>query len=465
MRAHDEEPTEPANTPLNAKLIVDAFAARGVVCGVLRPSEDEPDEVRSIAPRAISRSDLVILDWHLHGDDGEATIKLLGDVIREAGEAMRLVAIYTGEPDLARVAKKLADRLGATRIDDVSLEVGPVRIVAIGKADEDASSEAGRASEGELPDILMKLFAGLADGLVRSAAFRRSLLCVAPPTDCLRASEARSTLATSGSVRSCSRARRPRTICSGCCSRSFGRWSRTMRPRGHAPTREAVALWLRRESEQGRAGQIPHEALAAAVEANLFDGETLNTLKQTHTELGPVKPKKGMTEYFASSPEVAKAADELFAMRMTLRLIYDRPDRVLSIGTIVREEATGEYLLCIQPACDSLRIKDEGRFPFVPLAIGGSSFDYVVRDAEETVYLRLSRKPSEIIHHIFEADAEALAVVARGEPPSFTTTSSEQFRWVAQLNEGHAQRAAHEIGVEQSRVGLAESDWLRRMSK
>src|SRR5713226_3592337 len=44
----DSEVGDPANTQLNAKEIVDAFAARGVVCGVLRPSADETDEVRRV---------------------------------------------------------------------------------------------------------------------------------------------------------------------------------------------------------------------------------------------------------------------------------------------------------------------------------------------------------------------------------------------------------------------------------
>jgi hypothetical protein len=94
-----------------------------------------------------------------------------------------------------------------------------------------------------------------------------------------------------------------------------------------------------------------------------------------------------------------------------------------------------------------------------------SRFDYVVDDGDVTTYLRLSRKPADIEHWKFKADSAFRAVVAKGNPPVFVTTGRRTFRWIGQLNEAHAQRAAQEVGAEQSRVGLAESDWLRRMSK
>jgi len=459
----DSEVGDPANTPLNAKEIVDAFAARGVVCGVLRPSADDTDEVRRVAPRAIRRSDLVIVDWHLHGDDGEATIELLQDVVREAGEAMRLVAIYTGDPDLPRVARKLIDRLGAVRIDDVSVEIGSMRIVVIGKADADAP-KAGAVSENELPNRLVQLFAELADGLVRAAALSalgalrgatyRLLAGLGPEIDLgyvgqralvypsseaedhllgMLISELRAIVEDDEETRACTDA-------------------------------NAVASWLKRESENGRGGPISHEALAAAIETDPYDDDSVRALRETHAEFNAINLKKGLTEHIAPTAEAAKKADERFAMRMSLKLVYQRPERILSIGTIVADDG-GRYWLCIQPACDSLRIKGSRRFPFVPLAVVTSRFDYVVDDADATTYLRLSQKPADIEHWTFKADPAFRAVIAKGNPPAFVTTGRRTFRWVGQLNEAHAQRAAQEVGAEQSRIGLAESDWLRRMSK
>jgi hypothetical protein len=459
----DSEVSDPANTPLNAKEIVDAFAARGVVCGVLRPSADETDEVRRVAPRAIRRSDLVIMDWHLYGDDGEATMALLQDVLQEAGAAMRLVAIYTGDPDLPRVARKLIERLGAAPIDETSVEIGAARIVVIGKADRDAPRE-GAVSEGELPSRLVELYAALADGLVRATALSalaalrdatyRLLAGLGPEIDLgyvgqralvypsseaedhllgMLISELRAIIEDDEATRACTDA-------------------------------DAVALWLKRESENGRGGQISHEALAAAVETDPYDDDSVRVLHQSYAEFNAINLKKGLTEHIAPTVEAAKAADERFAMRMSLKLVYQRPERILSIGTIVVDEG-GRYWLCIQPACDSLRIKGSRRFPFVPLTVAPSRVDYVIDDGGATMYLHLSRKPADIDHWKFKADPGFRAVVAKGDPPGFVSTGRRKFRWVGQLNEAHAHRAAQEVGAEQSRIGLAESDWLRRMSK
>lgn len=461
--ASDSDVPDPADTLLNAKEIVDAFAARGIVCGVLRPGHDATDEVRHIAPRAIRRSDLIIVDWHLNSDDGEATIELLQHVVQDAGNGLRLVAIYTGEPNRPRVARKLIEHLGADPVDEVSVEIGSLRIVVIGKADPDAQ-EAGAVSESELPSRLIELFATLADGLVRAAALSalgalrgatyRLLAGLGPDIDLGYVGQ-RALVYPSAEAE----------------DHLLGMLIAEMRAiiEDDEETRastdaDAVALWLKRESEHGRGGQFSPKALAAAVETDLFDGECLNKLKQAHPELNPLKPKQGLTAHFTSSQEIARAADERFAMRMTLKLVHDRPERILSIGTVVADKH-GDYWLCIQPACDSLRIKGTRRYPFVPLRVVTTKFDYVVEDNGQAVYLRLSRKPLEIEHWTFRAGSRVQAVVAKGDPLCFVTTSRRRFRWVAQLNEGHAQRAAHRLGVEQSRVGLAESDWLRRMSE
>jgi hypothetical protein len=461
-----EQTADPANTPLDAKEIVDAFAARGVVCGVLRPEPGEANELTRIAPKAIRHSDLLILDWHLQGDDGEAAIALLKQVLEDAGDALRLVAIYTGEPKLDAVVRKLIEELGAESIDDFSVHIGALRIIVLGKAVEGDDSS-GCIAERDLPERLMQQFANLADGLVRAAALSalgalrgatyRLLAGLDRPLDLgyvgqralvFPSAEAEDDLL--GMLVSELRAIVEDDVDTRACADS-----------------EAVALWLRREAAAGRAGAFSPKALTAMVEADLSNSESLQELKGRHTELNPLKKPKeneGVTHHFTNEATVAISADEQFAMRMTLKLVYDRPERLLSLGTIVKS-GNGRYWLCVQPICDSLRITGKRRYPFVPLSVAVSRFQYVITDGDDIVHLGLTRKPSAIQHWTFQANRHARAVIAKGDAQCFVTTSGTRFRWVAQLNEGHALRAAQEIGLEQSRVGLSESDWLRRMAK
>ena len=461
----DEDIPDPGNTPLNATAIADAFAARGVICGILRPTPRTEDKVQQIAPRAIRNADLVILDWHLQGDDGQAALSILEHALAEAGHAMRLVAIYTGDPNLPRVASRLAEHFQAGMISDVAVQIGPVRIVVIGKADQDAPPAEGAFAERDLPKELVRQFVDFADGLVRAVALaalgalrgatyrllagldrgidlgyvgHRAL--VFPSSEAedhvigMLAAEARSIVEDDGLTRA-------------------------------GADSGAVARWLEREARAGRGGAVSPAALAAMVDADLFDTPARDALKLEHPELASISLKSKLTHHLTTDDAVATSADERFAMLLTLRTVYDRPERVLSLGTIVADQ-NDRYWLCMQPACDSLRITEgRRRYPFLPLAVNPSAFHFVVEDRGATVRLKLSGKPADIRHWTFKADRRARAVLASGEPHRFHTTGDRWFRWIAQLNEGHAQRAAQDVGAEQSRLGLAESEWLRRMSR
>ena len=49
----------------------------------------------------------------------------------------------------------------------------------------------------------------------------------------------------------------------------------------------------------------------------------------------------------------------------------------LTLGSIVRED--GEYLVCIQPSCDALRLRGATQFIFASLTSETSVFDVVVK--------------------------------------------------------------------------------------
>lgn len=458
----DEDIPDPGNTPLNATAIVDAFAARGVICGILRPTPRTGDEVQRIAPRAISNADLVILDWHLRGDDGQAALAILGEALADAGHAMRLVAIYTGDPNLPRVASSVAQHFDAELIEDVMVQLGPVRIVVIGKADPDAPPTPGAFAERDLPTELVRQFVAFADGLVRSVALA-AMGALRGATYRLLAGLDRGVdlgyIGHRALVFPSSEAEDHVIGMLAAEARSIVEDDELARTSADA---KAVALWLEREASAGRPAMFSAASLAAMVEADLFDTPSREALKLAHPELASISPRRNeLTRHLTTEANLATVADERFAMLMTLRTVYDRPDRVLSLGAIVADD-DGRYWFCIQPACDSLRITGSRRFPFLPLVVDPTTFDFVVKDGTNSVRLKLSRKPSEIEHWTFEASRGARSVVARGDTRYFRTTSGKLFRWVAQLNEGHAQRAAQDVGAEQSRIGLAESDWLRR---
>ncbi|WP_211371927.1 hypothetical protein, partial [Marilutibacter maris] len=47
----------------------------------------------------------------------------------------------------------------------------------------------------------------------------------------------------------------------------------------------------------------------------------------------------------------------------------------------------------------------------------------------------------------------------------FESTSQERYYWIDQFRTPHAQRAVERFSSDLSRVGLTESEWLRRLEK
>ena len=131
-------------SPLNAKEVIDGFAKEGLVCAVLRPDKTEPNnaaQFRQMVATAARRTDILVLDWRL-GDfnEGEATLEVIEEVLKGDGNSnrMRLVAIYTGEPNLDVISEKVQPVVMQSSPDftlDASnpmvLKHGPLRVAVI----------------------------------------------------------------------------------------------------------------------------------------------------------------------------------------------------------------------------------------------------------------------------------------------------------------------------------------------
>jgi hypothetical protein len=44
----------------------------------------------------------------------------------------------------------------------------------------------------------------------------------------------------------------------------------------------------------------------------------------------------------------------------------------------------------------------------------------------------------------------------------FMTTDGAEYRWVGELKPDYAQRLLQQIGAQQNRIGVVESEWMRR---
>jgi hypothetical protein len=118
---------------------------------------------------AANRSDIVILDWEIHGDSGDNAIELINTILSddENQGRLRLITIYTILRNLGRVEERVKETLENHygSVDPVhagsSFTKGPVRIVIINK---------DNVPEDELPENLIIQFSQMINGLLPKVA-------------------------------------------------------------------------------------------------------------------------------------------------------------------------------------------------------------------------------------------------------------------------------------------------------
>jgi hypothetical protein len=168
--------------------------------------------------------------------------------------------------------------------------------------------------------------------------------------------------------------------------------------------------------------------------------------------------------------------NEEFELLMSLRTRYRDTPPMLTLGTLLRSGDLDErsntlaYWLCLQPACDSYIRSGESRrrFPLLELTPSNRKFNLIAKEDTGIVYLRWEPKPYRIRMIEFEANSPSRTVLAVRENSGFwfvPTIRSLRFRWIGELKFPQAQRVAQALGSAEARVGLTESEWLRRNAK
>ena len=175
-----------------------------------------------------------------------------------------------------------------------------------------------------------------------------------------------------------------------------------------------------------------------------------------------------MTKYWGA--EFPIEADVKFAILMSCEYSYSEKSPMLKSGTVVSDQS-GTYYICIQPPCDCIRIDDKRPFIFAPLENTGGAkdknFNLVCILKNKIQYLRYIYKSYKIKSVIFSPSQQNGSVYAQksGKAWNFISVDNKKFKWIMQLKEVHALRAIQEYSVNLSRIGLTESDWLRRCGR
>lgn len=484
----DPENEVPGQHDLDAKRISEAFARRGLVCGLLAPASGETlaDEFVESARRA----DLVVLDWVLDRDDGLAALGLLGrmldDDMSEGGARLRAIAVYTGERTLeniaARVAALLSTRYGEFPLeidaDGMAMSKGPVRVAVFAKEKVPAFGtdlDDRKVSLELLPDRLTEEFAQLTQGLITGLGLASIAALRSDTHRLLRTLGREADAAYVGHRTALPRATDAEDHALDLVGAEIRAVLEDYSVKDHIDTATVLAWLARFEKSQANAlGHLVNDEpwLPQVVKEGLVDGlgddDRLKALAITHgtSQRKLQKVRQSATSLFAESSTHAEQADIRFANQLFLRTTYDRSPRTLQLGTVVRSK-TGSYLLCVQPVCDCVRLPQEVRaFPFVELLVSDQNkFQFSVEDhTAERVFLRLDKRPRSISSVRFKPTGGESTIepsVPRGGKLGYRATNHERYQWIAQLKPDIAQKAVTDLASELSRVGVNESETRR----
>jgi hypothetical protein len=141
---------------------------------------------------------------------------------------------------------------------------------------------------------------------------------------------------------------------------------------------------------------------------------------------------------------------------------------ILSLGSIVKKRNSDKYYVCIQQRCDSVRVGNDEvrRFLFLPLVVeeNNGNFNFITPDGER---LKLKGKSYNLRTVKFEADENGTVRADKDERGYYfqalyhTEDNPEEYQWLFELKELHAQKIVTDYCANLSRVGINEYEWLR----
>jgi hypothetical protein len=147
----------------------------------------------------------------------------------------------------------------------------------------------------------------------------------------------------------------------------------------------------------------------------------------------------------------------------------------LKQGTILQAKNTAEeeYYVCIQPLCDSVRLKGDANFMFIKAIKDDKRFNLVIGDHNEAHKLKVEPHPKKLVNLTFLACEQDKMVVGNrdGDNIIFETKcghANKEFEfqamrlvWIGELKEGLSQYYVTQAGASLSRVGIDINEWAR----
>ncbi|MFT4929231.1 MAG: hypothetical protein ACI8WB_005362, partial [Phenylobacterium sp.] len=511
------------------------FAENGIVCGAFNPTTSNKEQMLPAVIKTSKNADITIIDWQMKaiGEDGyiaKKAIVALAERDKNEGGRLRLICIYTGE-DPAKVAATLTDFLVGEKYK-ATLEKNRIvfddKLMTHWRLDVISKDK----TEQELAGILIDSFAQLTAGLLSSAAlcaitevrdnthnllhkFNQKLdpaylshvlgLISLPSMReqahevafdyavGIIADEIKSKLQISDKIK-------------GALSADIIKlWPNFF---ANSPGKGKLKFKIGKDGDHNISTSHLVELLECKDKSAVSDvlgrigvtdskNDAINALVDKIEKLADVdvdgakvkaaivsskafKNKKPI-DNFEKSAILLKADDDDYshialciaeATRRSQSDIKEFCSMSLKQGTILQASAE-DYYVCIQPLCDSVRLKDDVSFVFIKADMHEFDFNLIVGDHNNVHKLKVKPNPKQLVNLTFTACEQEKMVVGIWEEEQiiFKTKCFHDIEennpqtmdlvWVGEIKEGLSQSYVNQAAAAMSRVGIDINEWAR----
>lgn len=511
------------NHDLDISQLLKTFERAKKLCALSNPQyEDDFDNIIEVAQKA----DVIVLDWKIildpvegviaEEDDvdeidtrGAFTLRLIKHLLQEKKNEIKLVVIYTGEIELPNIVRSVLNAFedeGLQQETDNIIGKPNFKIIVAGKPtlkDRLYHTPELRNWIIEYNDIhknILKEFTKMTEGLISNVAIQaltsirnnsfkllniynksidpaflahRALLPIVDDAgEILKDSlvtSIKAILDYDEVEKTCSYSH----IASWIEQANLSNKSININSRNLTISKKEIKKWQKDGFLNSFVG----------IWSNQFPNQPLNYEKLENTYRKEIH-KKDILSFFRPENIQLNNIDENFSILTHHKSNFSSPSYIpkLTLGTVIKGQKSNTYWLCIQQKCDSIRIKNKEarRFLFLPLkeTNAGKNFNFLYIDNETTIRLQVENDTHSIRTIRFNANKnEAVYAQKHGTSDKYffkpfyykshqdyNKKYDENFVWIFDLKDEHAQRIANTYSSKLSRVGLDESEWLRRWS-
>ena len=480
----DEPPAED-ETPVHPSDLVRAFLASGVVCSVLEASEeseDSPGLVQQVLQGALI-ADLLILDW-LMPRANPMTIKAIDAVATKHHKRLTVIVVFTGVHSLSGVVQRLIDQVNFESIDDFVVRRDNTFVLVFGKPGQQLTGGEDLRqpddSYRELPKMICDDLELIFKGLMPEFAFGgiNALRQAAPQI----LSTFKAKLDAGALIH---RALLPDP------EEAAAQFIRLLCSDMELALRDAEIsnIWdVDASSESLVSVTAAGDASPLAAKLRRSPNVADDLKRFNDDELACEAISRGLTGMGLGDSKVTEVSADLMAAiadarssSENLAVLIDShgfgsaPPR-LELGVVLMRESTVEETeqvghdadqqlwLCIQPLCDSVRLREPRAFPLVPIRVDADERQAMIRPPDGAPTGISFDTHLHRLKQVRFAPSEARAVVAQGGPTNwhFSDMDGIRYRVVTRLRAELAAQVVHSLGSTATRTGTDQSEWLRR---